>query len=105
MASKRDTFLSSKIKAFLYLPFAFLHVFTTKGVSPTLSLGWGKEDGCILIISGTAFDAWRAALAYKMEGTYGESKDHSTDPGNILPFSPDLCGGSSVDRSSFRDYL
>jgi hypothetical protein len=34
----------------------------------------GISDGCILIISGTAFDAWRAALAYKMEGNMENQK-------------------------------
>jgi hypothetical protein len=33
-----------------------------------------EEDGCVLIISGTAFDAWRAALAYKMEGIMENQK-------------------------------
>lgn len=37
-------------------------------------MGSGEEDGCILIISGTAFDAWRAALAYKMEGIMENQK-------------------------------
>jgi hypothetical protein len=37
-------------------------------------MGTGKADGCILIISGTAFDAWRAALAYKMEGNMENRK-------------------------------
>jgi hypothetical protein len=36
--------------------------------------GTGESDGCILIISGTAFDAWRAALAYKMEGNMENRK-------------------------------
>jgi hypothetical protein len=37
-------------------------------------MGMGKADGCILIISGTAFDAWRAALAYKMDGNMENQK-------------------------------
>lgn len=72
MASKRDTCLSRRIRASLELStFTCVH---DEGNLPRPSLELGKEDGCILIISGTDFDAWRAALAYKMEGNHGESK-------------------------------
>jgi len=37
-------------------------------------MGTGQADGCILIISGTAFDAWRAALASKMDGNMENQK-------------------------------